>query len=91
MEILMDVQTALSPNKHILFRESLVALAGHIRALPAKPRTLDELWADLNRDASLRPGRLSLDDVVYALDVLFALKQVTMLDDGRRFILRQAQ
>ncbi|MDR1686696.1 MAG: hypothetical protein LBR82_09755 [Desulfovibrio sp.] len=87
----MDIQATLLPNKHVPLRESVLALAGHIRTLPAKPRTLDELWAELNRDASPRPGRPSLDDVVYALDVLFALKQVTLLDDDRRFILGSAQ
>jgi hypothetical protein len=87
----MDIPTEFLPNKHTLLRESLAALAGHIRTLPAKPRTLDELWAELNSDASLRPGRFSLDDVVYALDVLFALKQATMPDDDRRFILRRTQ
>ncbi|MDR2604700.1 MAG: hypothetical protein LBC55_05030 [Desulfovibrio sp.] len=81
----------LLPNKHVLFCESITALAGYIRTLPAKPRTLDELWADIKRDAASWPGRPSPDDVVYALDVLFALKQVTMLDDGRRFVLGQAQ
>ncbi|MDR2669025.1 MAG: hypothetical protein LBC14_03610 [Desulfovibrio sp.] len=81
----------LLPNEHVLFCESITALAGYIRKLPAKPRTLDELWADITRDASSWPSRVSLDDVVYALDVLFALRQLTMLDDGRRFLLRQAQ
>ncbi|MDR2125172.1 MAG: hypothetical protein LBP38_09395 [Desulfovibrio sp.] len=84
----MVIQPALLPGKHVLLRASIVALAGHIRTLPAKPRTLDELWAELNRGTFLRPGTSSLDDVVYALDVLFALKQLKMFDDGRRFMVR---
>jgi hypothetical protein len=87
----MDIQATLLPNSHVLLRESILALAGYLRTLPAKPRTPDEFWAELNRDTSPRPGRPSFDEVVYALDVLFALKQATMLDDGRRIILRQAQ
>jgi hypothetical protein len=74
-----------------MFCDSITALAGYVRTLLATPRTVDELWADIDRDASQWPGRPPYDHLVYALDTLFALKQIVMLDDGRRIGLRRPQ
>jgi len=79
----MTTRTALLPHKHIRFCDSLVALAGHLRGYLKEPRTVDELWATLNRDSNKWLGKPSFTSMVLALDVLFAVGQIKTVADGR--------
>ena len=79
----MTIRTALLPHKHIRFCDSLVALAGHLRGYLQEPRTVDELWATLDRDAKKWLGNPSFTTMVLALDVLFAIGQIETVTDGR--------
>ncbi|MGL3692414.1 ABC-three component system middle component 6 [Acinetobacter sp. LA-1] len=65
------------PNKHILFSDSLLAVAGLLRSkLTTKPLTLDELWLDIKHDNSIiRPD---FTEVVLAINILYAIQQITL-------------
>lgn len=79
----MNIQTVLLPHKHVRFCDSLIGLAGFIRGLLTEPRTLDELWALLDRDNSGWLTRPSFTHVVLAVDILFALKQIELTNGNR--------
>jgi len=86
----MNIQTALIPHKHVRFCDSIVGLAGFIRTLLVEPRTVDELWTLMSYDNSPWPSRPPLEYLIYAIDTLFALKLVEMIDNTGRIRLRQA-
>jgi hypothetical protein len=77
----MIIQTALLPHKHVQFSESTLAIAGRIRQLVAEPRSVDELWSLINHNDW--PRTPSFTQVVLAIDVLFAIKQIAATPDGR--------
>jgi hypothetical protein len=79
----MTIRTALLPHKHIRFCDSLVALAGHLRSYLHEARTVDELWATMDRDSKKWLGNPSFTSMVLALDVLFAIGQIETVADGR--------
>jgi hypothetical protein len=79
----MIIQTALLPHKHVQFSESTLALAGRIRQMVAEPRSVDELWSLINHNAEDWPRTPSFTQVVIAIDVLFAIKQIAATPDGR--------
>lgn len=79
----MSIQNVLLPHKHVRFCDSVIALAGYLRHLLAEPRTVDELWALIDRDNSGWPTRPSFTHLVLAIDVLFAIGQVEAGKDGR--------
>lgn len=79
----MSVQNALLPHKHIRFCDSILALAGYLRQLLLEPHTLDELWVLIDRDGSGWPAKPSFNNIVLAIDVLFAIGQIYITQDGR--------
>ena len=79
----MIIQTALLPHKHVQFSESTLAIAGRIRQLVAEPRSVDELWSLINHNAEDWPRSPSFTQMVLAIDVLFAIKQIAATPDGR--------
>lgn len=79
----MSIQTALIPHKHVRFSDSIIGLSGYLRRLLAEPRTLDELWAQLDRDVSGWHSRPSFTHMVLAVDVLYAIGAVHLVGDGR--------
>lgn len=80
----MNIQTALIPHKHVKFCDSIVALAGFIRTLLSEPRTVDELWAIVAQENSGWLTRPPFEYLLYAINTLFALKQIERIgDDGR--------
>ncbi len=79
----MIIQTALLPHKHVQFSESTLAIAGRIRQLVAEPRSVDELWSLISHKAEDWPRTPSFTQVVLAVDVLFAIKQIAVTPDGR--------
>ena len=72
---------ALLPDKHIRFGQSILALAGWVRDRLDSPRTLDELWSLLRREPRL--GEPPFDHLVFAVDLLYAIGQITLDDGGR--------
>lgn len=85
----MSIQNALLPHKHVRFCDSVIALSGYLRQLLTEPRTIEELWTLVDRDQSDWPVRPHFNHVVLALDVLYAIKQVKLSQDGRVQVITQ--
>lgn len=65
------------------FSDSIIGLSGYLRQLLSEPRTLDELWAQIDRDSSGWKSRPSFTHMVLAVDVLYAIGAVQQAGDGR--------
>ena len=85
----MIIQSALLPHKHVQFSESTLAIAGRVRQLVAEPRSVDELWSIINHNAQDGPRAPSFTQLVLAIDMLFAIKQIAATGDGRVFLVNQ--
>ena len=85
----MTIQAALIPHKHVRFCDSIVALAGFVRTLLSEPRTVDELWTIVAQENSGWLTKPPFEYLVYAINTLFALKQIEMIQDDGRIMLRQ--
>ncbi|HRD69365.1 MAG TPA: hypothetical protein PK657_04415 [Legionella sp.] len=79
----MKIQTALLPHKHIKFSDSIIALAGFARTLLNEPKSIDELWVDITRNTNQWVTKVTFTHLVLAIDVLFAIKQIESLSNGR--------
>ena len=79
----MSIRTALIPHKHVRFSDSIIGLSGYLRQLLSEPSTLDELWAQIDRDSSGWKSRPSFTHMVLAVDVLYAIGAVQQAGDGR--------
>lgn len=79
----MSIRTALIPHKHVRFSDSIIGLSGYLRQLLSEPHTLDELWAQIDRDFSGWQSRPSFTHMVLAVDVLYAIGAVQLVGDGR--------
>lgn len=76
----MKIQTALLPHKHIKFSDSIIALAGFLRTLLEEPKSIDDLWIEtLNQWVT----KVTFTHLVLAIDVLFAIKQIESVSNGR--------
>ncbi|MCH7332283.1 MULTISPECIES: ABC-three component system middle component 6 [Acinetobacter] len=67
------------PNKHILFSNSLLAVAGLLRSkLAVRALTIDELWLTIKHDNSIiKPD---FTEVILAINILYAIQQLTLND-----------
>lgn len=79
----MNIQTALLPHKHVRFCDSIIALAGLARKMLQEPRTIDELWALIDRENKNWPTKPNFTHLVFAVDILFAIHEVNCSLDGR--------
>lgn len=80
----MNLQGNLVPHKHVRFSESVLALAGWLRGHLTQPRTVDELWAILDRDESGWPSRPTFTTLILAINTLYAIGQLKQVgSDGR--------
>jgi len=79
----MNIRTALLPHKHVRFSDSIIGLSGYLRQLLAEPHTLDELWAQIDSNSSGWESRPSFTNLVFAVDVLYAIGEVQLVGDGR--------
>ena len=79
----MNIQILLLPHKHVRFCNSLIGLAGFVLSLLNEPRTLDELWALIDRDNAGWYSRPPFEHVVLAVDILFAIGQIELVHDNR--------
>lgn len=74
----------LLPDKHIRIAESLLGLGTFVLEALNTPRTLDDLWAALQRDVKdgTYPAHQTFENLVLSIDVLFAMGAVRMIDSG---------
>jgi hypothetical protein len=74
----------LLPEKHINFSESLWGLGGVILKILEKPKYLDDLLNDYQKidNSKSFPASHSINEVVLALDLLFAIGAITKNEKG---------
>ena len=85
----MNTQIQLLPHKHVKFSESLIGIAGFLRSeVLSQPRTIDEILSIFESKASNHPGKPTFTQVVLAIDVLFAIGEIELAEEGR--IVRKA-
>ena len=84
----MNPQLNLLPDQRVRFSESVLALAGWLRQYLSQPRSLDELWAIVDREDSGWHSRPTFTSLVLAVDMLFAIGQIASLGDDDRIRLR---
>jgi hypothetical protein len=61
----------------------LIGLAGFILSFLDEPRTVDEIMVSLAKSREKWPGYFSFSYTVLALDILYALKQVELINGDR--------
>ncbi len=79
------------PNKHILFSNSLLAIAGLVRMkLKDSPKTIDELWLEL-KNSNNQHSLIKMDftQLILALNLLFAINQLS-LDEFSKLIIKNS-
>lgn len=79
----MSIQNVLIPHKHVRFSDSIIALAGFLRFLLVEAKTIDELWVEIGRSSNKWLGNPSFTHLILAIDVLYAIKQVEFVSEGR--------
>lgn len=74
----------LMPDKHIRFSESLLGLGSFLLESLMSPRTIDDLWIDYGkaRMSGKYPAPHTFENLVLAVDVLFAIGAVEELDQS---------
>jgi hypothetical protein len=75
------------PDKHIRVSESLVGLGGFVLRSLERPITIDELWSDFAKINNTKqfPAYHSFENLVMAVDFLFALGVIDQESSGRLF------
>ncbi|HDS1826070.1 TPA: hypothetical protein QEM95_05495 [Stenotrophomonas maltophilia] len=80
----LKIQTALLPQKHIDFSQSLVGIGGFVRALlRTGPKSFDQVWRMAHADDSDWPSKPSAEQVMLAIIILFSIGQLEHVGDGR--------
>lgn len=74
----------LLPDKHIRLSESLLGLGSYLLDVLKQPRTVDDVWLEYRkaRETGIYPAHHTFENVVLALDVLFAINAVKLIDNG---------
>lgn len=73
------------PSKYIQLSESYIGLGGILLRMLNTPMTVDELWQKYKKP-DLRPpylADLSFDNLVFALNLLFAIGAIVIDDKGK--------
>jgi len=75
----------LLPEKHVRLNETFLGLGACVLESLQSAKTLDTLWEDIreikNKKKTL-PPKVSFEDLVMAVDFLFAIKAVKKNEDG---------
>lgn len=73
------------PDKHIRFSESLLGLGALVLESLNVPKNIDALWDELRSRMGDNefPARHSFDNLVLAVDILFAVGAITLNRSGR--------
>lgn len=74
----------LMPDKHIKFSESLLGLGSFVIENLVEPKTIDELWEEfcMVRKNGSFPVAHSFENLVLAVDALYAIGAVTEIDQS---------
>jgi len=74
----------LMPDKHIKFAESLLGLGSFVLDALTAPQTIDDLWDRYSkaRKAGEYPAPHTFENLVLAVDLLFAIGAVYELDNS---------
>lgn len=75
----------LLPDKHISFAESLLGLGAFVMENVAQPITVDNLWRVFQRKSTSYPAFQTFDNMVLALDALFALGMIQINAAGELY------
>ena len=73
------------PQKHISFYESILGLSSYILfKIKTKPHSIDALWGTFCRSENTIkfPAKHSFDNLILAIDMLFALNKIKITDKG---------
>jgi hypothetical protein len=76
---------ALFPEKHARLNETLLGLGAIVLLQLRTPQSVDDVWEaikDLRTRKKSIPERISFDDVILAIDLLFALQAVKVNEQG---------
>jgi hypothetical protein len=70
------------PDKHIKFSESLLGLGSYVLDALSAPQTIDDLWEGYGkaRKAGAYPASHTFENLVLAVDILFAIGAVTEVE-----------
>jgi hypothetical protein len=79
----MNIQSALIPHKHTRFNDSIITLAGRVRDLLDQPRSIDEIWSVVSGRSNAWGVSVSFTHLVLAVDMLYAIRQIKLVADGR--------
>ncbi len=79
----MSIRTALIPSKHVRLSDSIIGLSGYLRPLLSDPRTLDELWVQIDSDSSGWNSRPSFPNMVLAVEILYAIGLIKSAGEDR--------
>lgn len=86
----MSTHLPVSPQKHVRFGRSLLAVAGWLRERLNEPMSLDELWTRVERDrAQASIGRTSwldalrFEDVSHGVLLLYSIGELERVGDDR--------
>ena len=86
----MTILTSFMPNKHILFCNSLLAIAGVVRLkLKGTPKTVDELWVELKDSSQSSLIQFDFTQLILALNLLFAINQL-QLDEYEKLVIKNS-
>lgn len=72
----------LLPDKHISFAESLLGLGSFVLENVKQPITIDNLWRNFQRQAVAYPAFHTFDNMLLAIDALFALDLIEINEAG---------
>ena len=69
----------LIPAKHITFSESILGLGSYVISLLSKPKSIDEIWANYQKDISLNDDmyKHSFDNIMLAFIFLYSIGKIT--------------
>lgn len=74
----------LLPDKHIGFAESLIGLGSFILENLAIPQDIDSLWRAFEKARGTHyPAYHSFDNMVLAVDMLYAINAIEMDQNGK--------
>lgn len=73
------------PDKHIRFSESLLGLGALVLESLDVPKGIDALWDELHSQMGGNefPAKHSFDNLVLTVDILFAIRAITLHRNGR--------
>lgn len=72
----------LLPDKHITFAESLLGFGSYLLTKLSGPMTADQLWRNYEREAHNYPAYQTFDNMVLALNVLYAINALHINEYG---------